>query len=93
MARSGPEHLLLGILEDACQPAAKVRVSRRHRQIIAHVGLPEGYQGAAGLLLAALEVDLDRLREATEDEAGEKVTVTTPGISHRPWDSGNCSAE
>ena len=85
MARSGPEHLLLGIVEDACQPAAKVRVSRRHRQIIAHVGLPEGYQGAAGLLLAALEVDLDRLREA--------VTVTTPGISHRPLDSGNCSAE
>jgi ATP-dependent Clp protease ATP-binding subunit ClpA len=63
-----PEHLLLGVLEDARQPADMVRGSRRHRQIIAHVGLPEGYQGAAGLLLAALEVDLDRLREAVVAE-------------------------
>jgi hypothetical protein len=67
---AGPEHLLLGVLEDARQPAAKVRVSRWHRQITAHVGLPEAYQGVAGFLLAALEVDLDRLRGA--------VTVTTP---------------
>jgi ATP-dependent Clp protease ATP-binding subunit ClpA len=28
-----PEHLLLGVLEDARQPAGKMRVSRRHRQI------------------------------------------------------------
>jgi ATP-dependent Clp protease ATP-binding subunit ClpA len=63
-----PEHLLLGVLEDALQPAERMRGSRRHRQITAHVGLPEGYQGAAGLLLAALEVDLDRLREAVAAE-------------------------
>ena len=65
-----PEHLLLGVLEDARQPADTVRMSRRHRQITAHVGLPEAYQGAAGLLLAALEVDLDRLREAVSAELG-----------------------
>jgi ATP-dependent Clp protease ATP-binding subunit ClpA len=64
------EHLLLGVLEDARQPADKVRVSRRHRQITAHVGLPEGYRGAAGLLLTTLGVDLDRLREAVAAELG-----------------------
>lgn len=65
-----PEHLLLGVLEDARQPADRVRVSRRHRQILAHVGLPDGYQGAAGRLLAALEVDADQLREALTAELG-----------------------
>jgi ATP-dependent Clp protease ATP-binding subunit ClpA len=64
------EHLLLGVLEDARQPANKVRVSRRHRQITAHVGLPEGYRGAAGLLLTTLGVDLARLREAVAAELG-----------------------
>jgi ATP-dependent Clp protease ATP-binding subunit ClpA len=62
------EHLLLGVLEDARQPADKVRVSHRHRRITAHVGLPEGYRGAAGLLLAALDVDLDELRDAVAAE-------------------------
>jgi ATP-dependent Clp protease ATP-binding subunit ClpA len=65
-----PEHLLLGVLEDARQPEDYGRGSRRHRQIIAHVGLPDGYQGAASLLLAALEVDADRLREAVTAELG-----------------------
>jgi ATP-dependent Clp protease ATP-binding subunit ClpA len=65
-----PEHLLLGVLEDARQPTDMVRGSRRHRQIIAHVGLPEGYRGAAGPLLAALGVDLDRLREVDAAEPG-----------------------
>jgi ATP-dependent Clp protease ATP-binding subunit ClpA len=65
-----PEHLLLGVLEDARQSAAATRGSRRHRQIIAHVGLPDGYQGATGLLLAALGVDLDRLRDAVAVELG-----------------------
>jgi ATP-dependent Clp protease ATP-binding subunit ClpA len=65
-----PEHLLLGVLEDARQPADNERVSRRHRQISAHVGLPDGYRGAVGLLLAALGVDLDRLREAIIIELG-----------------------
>jgi ATP-dependent Clp protease ATP-binding subunit ClpA len=65
------EHLLLGVLEDARQPADKVRGSRRHRRITAHVGLPEGYRGAAGLLLAALDVDLDELRDAVAAELRE----------------------
>jgi len=67
----GPEHLLLGVLEDARQPADKVTVSRRHRRITAHVGLPDGYLGAAGPLLAALGVDLDELRDATAAAAAE----------------------
>ena len=65
-----PEHLLLGVLEDARQPLDLVRGPRRHRQILGHVGLPDGYQGAAGLLLAALEVDPDRLRAAVAAELG-----------------------
>jgi len=64
------EHLLLGVLEDARQPADKVRVSRRHRQITAHVGLPDGYRGAARPLLGSLGVDLDQLREAVAAELG-----------------------
>jgi ATP-dependent Clp protease ATP-binding subunit ClpA len=66
----GPEHLLLGVLEDARQPADMRRGSRRHRQITAHVGLPEGYRGATGSLLAALGVDLDQLRNAVAAELG-----------------------
>jgi ATP-dependent Clp protease ATP-binding subunit ClpA len=64
------EHLLLGVLEDARQPADRVRVSRRHRRIIAHVGLPDGYRGAAGRLLEALGVDLDQLRDAVTGQLG-----------------------
>jgi ATP-dependent Clp protease ATP-binding subunit ClpA len=63
-----PDHLLLGVLEDARQPADTVRGTRRHRQILGHVGLPDGDRGAAGLLLAALEVDPDRLRDAVAAE-------------------------
>ena len=63
-----PEHLLLGVLEDARQPADKLKSFRRHRQVIVHVGLPDGYHGAAGPLLAGLEVDLGRLREAVAAE-------------------------
>ena len=65
-----PEHLLLGVLDDARQPADMGRGSRRHRQITTHVGLPDGYQGAAGLLLAALGVDPDQLRAAAATEVG-----------------------
>jgi ATP-dependent Clp protease ATP-binding subunit ClpA len=64
------EHLLLGVLEDALQPAERMRGSRRHRQITAHVGLPDGYRGAARPLLGLLGVDLDRLRGAVAAELG-----------------------
>ena len=40
-----PEHLLLGVLEDAGQPAGTGRGTRRYRRIAVHVGLPEGYRG------------------------------------------------
>ena len=63
-----PEHLLLGVLDDARQPADMGRGSRRHGQITAHVGLRDGYHGAAGLLLAALGVGLDQLRDAAATE-------------------------
>jgi ATP-dependent Clp protease ATP-binding subunit ClpA len=66
-----PEHLLLGVLEDARQQTDTVRGSRRHRQILAHVGLPEGYRGAARFLLAELGVDVDQLREAVVVELGQ----------------------
>jgi ATP-dependent Clp protease ATP-binding subunit ClpA len=65
-----PEHLLLGVLTDAREPAGRTRVPRRHRRITAHVGLPDGYQGAAGPLLAALGIDLDALRDAVAAELG-----------------------
>jgi ATP-dependent Clp protease ATP-binding subunit ClpA len=66
----GPEHLLLGVLADARQPVDMTRGSRRHRQILAHVGLPDGYRGAAGLLFSALQTDLDQLGEAVAVELG-----------------------
>ena len=56
--------------EDARQPAERVRGSRRHRQITAHVGLPDSYRGAARPLLGLLGVDLDRLRGAVAAELG-----------------------
>jgi ATP-dependent Clp protease ATP-binding subunit ClpA len=65
-----PEHLLLGVCEDARQPADVVRGSRRNRQIVAHVGLPESYRGAAGPLLAVLGVDLDQVVAAVTAELG-----------------------
>jgi len=65
-----PEHLLLGVCEDARQPADMVRGSRRHRQIIAHVGLLDRYGGAAGPLLRSLGVDLDELRDAVTAQLG-----------------------
>jgi hypothetical protein len=68
----GPEHLLLGVLEDARQPADTPNSSRRHRQVIAHVGLPDGYHGAAGPLLVGLGVDLGRLQEAAAELRGSQ---------------------
>jgi len=64
----GPVHQLLGVLEDVREPADRERVSRRHRRITAHVGLPDGYQGAAGPLLQALGVDLEALHRAVMAE-------------------------
>jgi ATP-dependent Clp protease ATP-binding subunit ClpA len=57
-----------GVLQDLREPEGRARASRRHRRITAHVGLPDGYQGAAGPLLRALGVDLQELRRAAEAE-------------------------
>jgi ATP-dependent Clp protease ATP-binding subunit ClpA len=64
------EHRSPGVLEDARQPAEHAGGSRRHRQITAHVGLPDGYRGAARPLLEALGVDLDQLRDAVTGQLG-----------------------
>ncbi len=60
----GSELLLLGVVVDAQTPWPRCMFNRWNRQLRASVGLPAGYQGAAGPLLAALGVDLDGLRAA-----------------------------
>jgi Clp amino terminal domain, pathogenicity island component len=67
----GPGHVLLGVLDDAREPVGRERVPRRHRRITAHVGLPDGYRGAAGALLGTLGVDLEGLRRAVMAEVGQ----------------------
>jgi hypothetical protein len=66
----GPELLLWGVVTDVRTPWPRCMNNRWRRQLQASVGLPEGYRGAAGLLLALLEVDLDRLRDAVLVELG-----------------------
>jgi ATP-dependent Clp protease ATP-binding subunit ClpA len=59
-----PEVLLLGVLEDVRTPWPRCMSNLWMRQLLASVGLPESYRGAAGALLEALGVDLDELRDA-----------------------------
>jgi ATP-dependent Clp protease ATP-binding subunit ClpA len=59
----GPEVLLLGVLEDVRTPWPRCMSNPWMRRLLASVGLPESYRGAAGALLEALGVDLDELRE------------------------------
>jgi Clp amino terminal domain, pathogenicity island component len=56
--------LLLGVVVDARTPWPRCMFNRWSRQLRASVGLPAGYQGAAGPLLDALGVDLGALRAA-----------------------------
>ena len=58
------ELLLLGVLEDVRTPWPRCMSNPWVRQLKASVGLPAGYQGAAGALLTALGVDLEELRGA-----------------------------
>lgn len=67
----GPWHVLLGVLQDAREPAGRTRLARRHRRIAEYVGLPDGYRGAAGPLLGTLGVDLEGLRRAVMAEVDE----------------------
>jgi Clp amino terminal domain, pathogenicity island component len=60
----GPELLLLGVVTDIRTPWPRCMRNRWTRRLHASVGLPAGYRGAAGPLLEALGVDLDRLGTA-----------------------------
>jgi hypothetical protein len=64
----GPELLLSGVVTDARTPWPRCMSNRWSRQLRASVGLPAGYQGAAGPLLLALGVDLDELGDAVAAE-------------------------
>jgi hypothetical protein len=68
----GPELLLWGVVTDVQTPWPRCMNNRWRRQLHASVGLPRGYRGAAGPLLAALGVDLEELGAAllTELRAG-----------------------
>jgi hypothetical protein len=60
----GPELLLLGVVQDIRTPWPRCMNNRWRRQLHASVGLPAGYRGAAGPLLAAFGVDLEALGAA-----------------------------
>jgi ATP-dependent Clp protease ATP-binding subunit ClpA len=67
----GPPLVAKRALQLASQQAYALghgEVRPEHLRVIAHVGLPDGYHGAAGALLAGLAVDLGRLREAVAAE-------------------------
>jgi len=66
----GPELLPLGVVTDIQTPWPRCMDNRWRRQLHASVGLPKGYRGAAGPLLAALGICPDRLREAVAVELG-----------------------
>jgi hypothetical protein len=66
----GPELLLLGVVQDIRTPWPRCMNNRWRRQLYASVGLPGGYRGAAGPLLAALGIDLDQVVLAVTAELG-----------------------
>jgi hypothetical protein len=67
------ELLLLGVLDDVTTRPPRCMSNPWVRRLHASVGLPGGYRGAVGPLLAALGVDLDRLRAAAVAALGETV--------------------
>jgi Clp amino terminal domain, pathogenicity island component len=67
------ELLLLGVLDDITTRPPRCMSNPWVRRLHASVGLPEGYRGAVGPLLAVLGVDLDRLRAAAVAALGETV--------------------
>jgi Clp amino terminal domain, pathogenicity island component len=60
----GPELLLLGVLDDITEPWPRCMSNRWRRNLLAYVGLPGDYRGAAGPLLEAFGVNLEELRDA-----------------------------
>ena len=69
----GPELLVWGVVADIRTPWPRCMDNRWRRQLHASVGLPRGYRGAAGPLLAAFGVDLDALAGALLAELGAGV--------------------
>jgi hypothetical protein len=67
----GPELLLLGVVQDIRTPWPRCMNNRWRRQLYASVGLPKGYRGAAGPLLAMLGIDLDQVVVAVTAELSE----------------------
>jgi hypothetical protein len=63
-ATVGPELLLLGVLDDITKPWPRCMSNRWRRRLLAHLGLPPSYRGAAWPLLDAFGVTLEDLREA-----------------------------
>lgn len=75
----GPELLLLGVLDDVTTPWPRCYNNRWVRQLHLSVGLPQGYRGAAGPLLAALGADRDRLRGGVLAALGGDLQHSQPG--------------
>ena len=66
----GPELLLLGVVTDVQTPWPRCMNNRWRRQLYASVGLPKGYRGAAGPLLAVLGIDPAQVMLAVTAELG-----------------------
>jgi Clp amino terminal domain, pathogenicity island component len=62
--RIGAELLLLGVLDDIAEPWPRSMSNRWRRRLLAYVGLPGEYRGAAKPLLEAFGVEPDELRDA-----------------------------
>jgi hypothetical protein len=63
-ATVGPELLLVGMLDDITRPWPRCMSNRWRRRLLAHLGLPTSYCGAARPLLEAFAVNVDELRDA-----------------------------
>ena len=61
----GPEHLLLGVLRDARDPAGRPRPGRRARRARAYFGLPRQGPSPVRLVIEGAGASLDALRRET----------------------------
>ncbi len=62
-ATVGSELLLLGVLDDITKPWPRCMSNRWRRRLLAHLGLPTSYRGAARPLLEAFGMNLDELQD------------------------------
>jgi Clp amino terminal domain, pathogenicity island component len=75
----GSALLLVGVVDDITTPRPRCYDNRWVRALHVSVGLPEGYRGAAGPLLAALGADHDGLRDAALAVLGGDLQQGRPG--------------